>query len=154
MNAVRFVRGAGGFTVSFRYGSRLVDLVKAVPAGRRRWNKTTKTWWVANPHGAWLADDLTRAGYIVAGEHERDDHRDGAVEWGAWAQTLFAAVGPDRAAAVHRALARVLHPDVGGDTALMQEAQRCPTRRDMSRAHRRPLGNRPAGTEKKTRGVK
>ncbi|OBB71572.1 hypothetical protein [Mycobacterium sp. 852014-52144_SCH5372336] len=125
MTTVRFVPIAGGgYAVSFRYDLRLVDLVKTVPAGARSWNKSTRTWWVSDRHAAWLVDDMRRAGYSVTGidDRHRDDRRDRAADQGTWAQMLFAAVGPDRAAPVFKALSKVLHPDlVGGDRRLMQE---------------------------------
>jgi hypothetical protein len=47
---------------------------------------------------------------------------------------LLDAVGPARIEPVHRALARVLHPDVGGDTALMQQLNAARDRRMVGRA--------------------
>ena len=38
-----------------------------------------------------------------------------------WADTLLAEAGPDLAPAVYKALARVLHPDTGGSSKLMQQ---------------------------------
>ena len=38
-----------------------------------------------------------------------------------WAEHLFAAVGPAHADATYRAMSKVLHPDTGGDTVLMQQ---------------------------------
>lgn len=121
MTTVRFIRGAAGATVFFRFDARLVDVVKSVPAGARSWNKATKTWWVADPYAEWLVDDMRHLGYSVITGADDQRRQQRADRGGAWAQMLFDRVGPDRAAAVHRALSRVLHPDVGGDTELMQE---------------------------------
>ena len=38
-----------------------------------------------------------------------------------WASGVFRRVGPHRTDAVYRGLSKLLHPDVGGDTKLMQE---------------------------------
>jgi hypothetical protein len=49
---------------------------------------------------------------------KRNDRND----YDRWAKLLFQAVGPDRAEAVYRALAKVLHPDTPtGDTRLQQQ---------------------------------
>jgi hypothetical protein len=44
---------------------------------------------------------------------------------------LLDAVGKDRVEPVHRALVKVLHPDVGGDTKLMQELNAARDRRRL-----------------------
>lgn len=69
-----------------------------------------------------LAAELRRRGHTVVGlqeqRRERVTHHDGR----GWADSLFAAVGPERATPVYRALSKVLHPDVAtGDTTLQRQ---------------------------------
>ena len=99
------------------------DVIKCFPG--RRWNPQHKCWLVGASFADAMAEALKAAGCTVIvtrhGGAEDGAHRDHHVVGAGWAETLFAAVGPARAAAVYRALSRVLHPDAGGDTALMRE---------------------------------
>ncbi len=50
-----------------------------------------------------------------------------------WADQVLAAVGTEREDRTFRALARVLHPDTGGDERLMRELLAARERRNSSR---------------------
>lgn len=122
--AVRISMPLGGMcNVTFPYSRDLVDTLKsAVPAGCRSWDPRRKLWTVES----WCVPDLVATlralGYIVVdgtrAERPKPPPSRGEVTW---AETLFVAVGPDRVEPVYRALVRVLHPDTGGDTVLMQQ---------------------------------
>lgn len=124
-----------GATIQFRYDPVLVELLKTVvPSPWRTYESTTKTWTIhddgcvdafarmANRNGYAIE---TRNGLLRDARRPRHEQsrkaanptRSSSV---VWAEALFAAVGKDRQDAVYKALSRVLHPDVGGDTALMQ----------------------------------
>lgn len=53
---------------------------------------------------------------------------------------LFRAVGPRHADRVHRALARVLHPDAGGDAELMAALNAAHDRRELVSTRSRRSG--------------
>jgi hypothetical protein len=103
----------------------LRELVKSFPG--RRWDTNRKCWTVPLAHVDALADALRAAGQTVwvtrtdgsayTGGGRSHGHRDRPAP--SWAEALFDAVGPARSEQVFRALTRVLHPDVGGDHALM-----------------------------------
>ena len=66
---------------------------------------------------------MRERGHLIIGIDVTDPppRRNGNTQ--TWAQTLFSAVGADRADQVHRALTRILHPDnpETGDTTLQRE---------------------------------
>ncbi|MGL5910108.1 MAG: hypothetical protein ACRCZP_08905 [Phycicoccus sp.] len=121
--------------VSFAYDPAVVELVKTYHGSR--WNPTDKVWTVPLRHIPSLAADLEGWGWDVI--HTRPGRAAAPPPSAAapvnWAAELFAAVGPQRADTVYRALSRILHPDTGGDTRLMQQlnAARPEQRQDGTR---------------------
>lgn len=100
----------------------LRELIKTFPG--RRWHSDAKCWSVPADSVDALADALRAAGqrvFFTAGG--ADDRRppSPSTPTRTWAEHLFAAVGPAHADATYRAMSKVLHPDTGGDTALMQQ---------------------------------
>lgn len=107
--------------------------LKAIPKSfSRKWDPKKKVWLVPLVFVDQLADALRAAGATVyvqmpdgtpwTGSSSDSTHGVRATPATDWADALFAAVGPDRQAAVHRALAKTLHPDlVNGNTELMQQ---------------------------------
>jgi hypothetical protein len=116
MTTVQFAPHPAGYAVSFRYHPALVEAVKAtVPPASRRWVPAQKRWLVDLGWADELAEVLTDAGHRVIGFELQRGYDN-------WAIGLFAAVGEDRAPAVHRALSAVLHPDKPtGDAELQQQ---------------------------------
>jgi hypothetical protein len=117
----------GTADVRFGYHETLVNIVRAIPG--RRWEAARKRWLIPADAVEAAAAAFIRAGCTVT--------VDGAV-WSPRRRStadrielivgLFEAV-PDRLASpTHRALARVWHPDAGGDAALMRELNEAWTR--------------------------
>ena len=104
------------YTVRFPYDALLVELLKSrVPSYARTWNSAGKLWTVDSVYAAPLAAAFTELGCTVVGVDTRTPSAcDG------WAQHLFRAVGPSRVTAVHRALSKVLHPDVPTGSGVLQ----------------------------------
>lgn len=120
--------------VAFPYNPELVDLLKlAVPSYGRHWNPAAKVWTISSLHVGDFISYARRAGHHVmdlrgdGGQKRRTDHDhygSSATPHG-WAESLLAAVGPEREDAVFKALTRVLHPDTAtGSTELMQQLNR------------------------------
>jgi hypothetical protein len=124
-----------GYRVHFPYDPTLVALIKsAVPAGQRRWDPEAKRWTILDTFSAnYFARKARAAGHAVEMDgvrHESDSRfrgqqqappRSSSTVSTDWATALLRAVGKERQDAVYKALSRVLHPDVGGDTELMQQ---------------------------------
>lgn len=112
----------------------LRELVKTFPG--RKWRPDEKCWTVGLSTVDALADALRAVGETVFVTRAdgtpwtsgRAEHGHRAAPSSSWAESLLGAVGPERADAVFRALSRVLHPDAGGDTALMQQLNAARTR--------------------------
>jgi len=104
------------YTVRFSYDPLLVELLKSrVPSYARTWNSAGKLWTVDSVYAAPLAAAFTELGCTVVGVETRTPSAcDG------WAQHLFRAVGPSRVTAVHRALSKVLHPNVPTGSGVLQ----------------------------------
>jgi len=115
-HTVVFDRVGNGYTVRFPYDALLVELLKSrVPSYARTWFSAGKYWTVDSAYAAPLAAAYTELGCTVVGVETRAPSAcDG------WAQHLFRAVGPSRVAAVHRALSKVLHPDVPTGSGVLQ----------------------------------
>ena len=106
------------------------DIVKALPG--RTWDSTKRCWRIP----LYFVDEAANALRAVGCEVHvtRADgtpwtsgrpgagHRSTPAE--GWASALLKAVGPQHQDRVYRALSRVLHPDAGGDTQLMQDLNR------------------------------
>ena len=115
-HTVVFDRVGNGYTVRFPYDALLVELLKSrVPSYARTWNSAGKYWTVDSAYAAPLAAAYTELGCTVVGVETRTPSAcDG------WAQHLFRAVGPSRVTAVHRALSKVLHPNVPTGSGVLQ----------------------------------
>ena len=123
MTTVIFQDRGFDYAVRFRFDPTVVDLLKtAVPSYARSWNPSERMWTVDADWARPLAGILRSAGHTVTGLQPpkppptRNGHGDAD-----WAKTLFRRVGPGRTDIVYRMLSKALHPDVGGDTRLMQE---------------------------------
>ena len=116
MTTVVFTRAGAVYTVRFPYDALLVELLKSrVPSYARTWFSAGKYWTVDSAYAAPLAAAFTELGCTVVGVETRTPSAcDG------WAQHLFRAVGPSRVTAVHRALSKVLHPDVPTGSGVLQ----------------------------------
>ena len=115
-HTVVFDRVGNGYTVRFPYDALLVELLKSrVPSYARTWFSAGKYWAVDSAYAAPLAAAFTELGCTVVGVETRTPSAcDG------WAQHLFRAVGPSRVTAAHRALSKVLHPDVPTGSGVLQ----------------------------------
>ena len=115
-HTIVFDRVGNGYTVRFPYDPLLVELLKSrVPSYARTWFSAGKYWTVDSAYAAPLAAAFTELGCTVVGVETRTPSAcDG------WAQHLFRAVGPSRVTAVHRALSKVLHPDVPTGSGVLQ----------------------------------
>ena len=115
-HTVVFDRVGNGYTVRFPYDALLVELLKSrVPSYARTWFSAGKYWTVDSAYAAPLAAAFTELGCTVVGVDTRTPSAcDG------WAQHLFRAVGPSRVTAAHRALSKVLHPDVPTGSGVLQ----------------------------------
>jgi hypothetical protein len=121
---VQFSRAGSRYMIAFAYDPDIVAAIKDVPSPHRRYNPQTRIWTVGDEYAGGLAAELADLGFTVAGidgtvSRRRDDHDDAA-----WARALFERIArdrPDLIDAVFRAMSKVLHPDAGGNTALMRE---------------------------------
>lgn len=89
------------------------------------WDKASKTWHVSTSAAYSLADALYAAGHDVriADSRAQDQPAPSGSPGINWAESTLTTVGkvsPDLMERAFKALAKVLHPDVGGDTRLMQ----------------------------------
>jgi hypothetical protein len=133
MSTIRFAKAGSKFSLHFAYDPKLVELTKSIPSWARGWDAGTKTWTIDAQYAHALAADFRALGHTVAGLEAQQERARRAPPpppppppalppADSWAVLLL-----DRAAAaglelpVYRALARVLHTDVGGDSAMMAE---------------------------------
>jgi len=120
--------------VTFRYDPAVVDLIKTIPSHLRSWDTQRKTWTIPAstvPSFVRMLEDDGHRVHIEGDAYIPPPRTPTAG--GTWADDLLDAVGPQRVEPVHRALARVLHPDVGGDTMLMQALNAARDRRVVRR---------------------
>lgn len=124
MSNVRVTRESYQARVRFSYDERLVGLIKSLPRYGRRWDPTQRVWLVDDDLVTDLVGMFRFHGYEVVVTDARQKTkvpppRSATTE--SWADALMKAVGSERVDPVHRALTRVLHPDVAtGDNDLMQ----------------------------------
>ena len=106
----------------------LKEIVKSFPG--KRWDSVGKHWSIPLEFVQPLAEALRAAGcevFITRPDGTpwtsgSTSHGTRATPAADWADSLFAAVGPDRVDLVFRALSKTLHPDAAaGDTVLMQQ---------------------------------
>ena len=125
MTTVRFDPDSlGGYQLRCRYDAGVVFTIKnVVPGYARSYDPPTKVWTIyQSGWAAALAAALCRAGHEVSGIHVEPPQPPGnGAATDGWADQLFRRVGPGRSDLVYRMLSRALHPDVGGNTQLMQE---------------------------------
>lgn len=106
--------------VRFAYDAHAVEVIKRAPV--RHWDKDAGCWRVPAEHAGLIAELFRGAGYEVR-------HPLGARAWAPGQRlpaepepvaALLAIVPEHLRTPTVRALAKVWHPDVGGDHALMQ----------------------------------
>jgi len=105
----------------------LREVVKSFPG--KRWDSVGKHWSIPLEFVQPLAESLRAGGCEVfitrpdgtPWRSGKSSHGTRKTPAAGWADALFAAVGPDLAEAAFKALAKALHPDVGGDNTLMQQ---------------------------------
>lgn len=119
---IRITTGGSTARVAFPYDAEAVAIVKSIPG--RRWDPERRHWTIDAGDARIAAERFVRAGYAV--------QLDGRpFEATTQQSTRSPNVGPFLAlftilpkhlrTPVYRALSRVLHPDAGGDTSLMQQ---------------------------------
>lgn len=102
------------------------EVIKALPM--RSWDKDRRCWTIPAVFLDELVDALRAAGFTTVttekGEQEKQDRRPppgpGSTT-GTWADLLFTELGPDLGDRAFKALIKVVHPDTGGSTVLMQQ---------------------------------
>lgn len=121
MTAVRFEPYGEQYVLRFAYDPTLVSIVKTVPSYARSWQPTSRVWLIDRFYAEQLAADIARMGHTVIGLDAEPTPPPKASGDGDWARAVFKRVGPGRTDIVYKMLCKALHPDVGGDTQLMQE---------------------------------
>lgn len=113
-------RHADHAELHFPYNAAAVAAIKAcVPYTARSWNPDGKSWIVREPY----VDSALRTVSRVVGQLDVADLRPPKLSTGSsvdWASALFAALPENLRTPVYRALLKVLHPDIGGSTAMTQ----------------------------------
>jgi hypothetical protein len=109
--------------VTFPYDAEAVELVKTIPG--RRWDPGHKHWTIDALDVRMAAVMFLRAGYDVAidGVPYEEVQRSSAPRVSPLV-SFFAGLPVRLRQPAYRALSKVLHPDAGGDTVLMQELNR------------------------------
>ncbi|MGE0881535.1 MAG: hypothetical protein AB7L13_23925 [Acidimicrobiia bacterium] len=110
-------RNRDELVVSFDYDAHAVRAIKRLP--NRHFNGDDKTWRVPS----WALPDVVRALESVGFVVHRPPTASVRVQHpsGQWAELLFTAIPEHLREPVFKALVRVLHPDIGGDTRLTQD---------------------------------
>ncbi len=126
MTAARMTRTAGGrsYRVEFPFDRDVVDSIKSiVPAHSRQYDPDEKCWYIS-PAYRDVIQELLEAVFI---EVEMDSERttytppsDRAPRTEFHVLHLRESAPPELVEAAFRCLARIHHPDRGGDTATMQ----------------------------------
>lgn len=134
MSVIYITVGTKTATLRCPYNPSVVEIIKiVVPSSYRSWEAPTKAW---KFHADWvdaLASELRRGGHTVHKTAPPPPPPRSAPREN-WADALMEAVGPARIEPVHRALTKVLHPDLDtGDTQLMQELNAARDRRVTGR---------------------
>lgn len=118
MQTISFMQSPDGtaWGVAFDYEADVIAILKVVvPREHRQWVRQAKTWLIiGTDHARDLARELISRGYGVYGIDPAPPRSDG------WALELLTAAPEDIRPRLVRSLAKVLHPDVGGSTVLMQ----------------------------------
>jgi hypothetical protein len=134
---VLFERKGTRYNVRFQYHARLVELIKTIPSWARTYDPPTKTWTVDRQFAESLAADYRRVGCKIVGLEAEEERKRKAPPpppppppaiapplASSWAAAMLARadeLDPDLGKSLFRALAKVLHSDVGGDHVMMSE---------------------------------
>lgn len=145
MALVRIEVGPITAEVHSPYDPARVDIIKTIPG--RTWDKDGKFWKIPSGRVASLKAALEASGdqvQVIGTPVGRSSENDAiiarlereklrlqqeiirlknaqAASAQNWAEQLLGRLDPDQADKAYRALSRILHPDVGGPTALMQQ---------------------------------
>jgi hypothetical protein len=137
MTAVRIVRcartGGSGFwadftddaKVLFRYDLDLIDIIRQTPG--RRWNSEDRYWTVPDVEVDDVVRRLRSAGADVSveqpAEHREPPPREEKTKSSSGNPfvTVLGELPSHLRKPMYKAMALVLHPDIGGDTVLMQK---------------------------------
>jgi hypothetical protein len=102
--------------VDFPYDEEAVDIIRTIPG--RRWDRGAKHWIIPVDCVTLAAKRFESAGFTVTGDIPRPRPTASVVDpFGA----LLTAVPPKLRSPLYKSIARVLHPDAGGTTELMQQ---------------------------------
>ena len=115
-------RDDGSVVLRFSYHEWLVSQIKAsIPAPYRSWNPEIKAWIVWGEYAP-LAVDLVRSVYANLRESRPSETNTGSQPGNRDRRTLYVTddAPPVVVHAAYKALARLYHPDAGGDTHRMQ----------------------------------
>src|SRR5262245_49429136 len=131
MTQVHFKKIGSRYQVRFSYDPQLVDHIKAsVPSWARSYDPASKTWTITDRGYALKFGKDCASGNVhqVVGLEEDEEKTRKApplpppkAPQRNWADELLSRCSPEQRTSLYRALAKVLHADVGGDHALMQE---------------------------------
>lgn len=113
--------------VDFKYNARVISAVKGVPGAR--WDPYNRCWTIPTMYAQSLATALLpwAAETVWSGVENPIPPTPPPPppapqpQTCSWADALFNSLRPDLHDSVFRALARVLHPDAGGDAAMMRD---------------------------------
>jgi hypothetical protein len=105
-------------TCRFAYDETCLKIIKSAPV--HRWDRDTKTWTTETAWVELLCKRFTDAGFAVAVDGELWTPPDPKT-LAAPIQGLFDALPARLRPLVFKALARILHPDAGGDLELMKQ---------------------------------
>ena len=109
----------GWWSVSFKYDSRILEIIKATPYNARHWSHSEKIWRVNETWWPHLVKDLRLKGYTVLETPLKRQQQSSVND--AWASALFNRLPQQMHDAAWKALLVVCHPDKGGDTLITQE---------------------------------
>ncbi len=123
MTTVRFIEADDSewVTITFRYDPDLVELVKQVSPGVRKYDPDTKSWSVLDEVAVRLADEMTRAGHDVV---HGDEPPKPPVEPGFFdvitdgfdpkqaATAIVASLPGQHVGRTFREMAKILYPDL------------------------------------------
>lgn len=125
----------GDVDVSFRYNEQVVDLIKLIPAHSRSYDPATKVWTILDQAEAKIfIREASALGFEVVDSRKASKAKANAGSGSKarastpkppaadWAAAMFQQI-PDDALRqkVYRALAKVLHPDTGGNAELFRQ---------------------------------
>jgi hypothetical protein len=110
--------------MQFPYDVEAVDIIRSI-AGRR-WDPERKYWTIQTIEVALAARRFTNAGFTVTIDGLETGYENSSSATGASDPigALLVATPSRLRTGVYRALAKVLHPDAGGDVGLMAQLNR------------------------------